>query len=138
MSSYFDEMNRKVRDADQIEDDGDFLWHVRTIEEQVFADVSIVTGDREFPDDLRQQIMAEFAVHGIWQPGDLTPTPNARDYVAMMRMSKVIDLVHERFHELARRRVVTRFGLLSDSPTQIRVLRDDHDSPDQALEEGEW
>lgn len=129
MSSYFDAMQREVTTAScnslLFED---FLRSVVAIEERLFQDVTAITGDREFPDDLRQRIMGVFATESVYQPGTLPMPEKARDFVLMMRYSLVIETIHELFHDLARRRIETRFGWLNDSPTQIAVLRDDHDT----------
>ena len=131
MSSYFDAAARAVREAgDHEPSDAEFLESVVEIERQMFREITAVTGDREFPDDLRQKMLGAFAVESLYQPGRVPVPEKAREYVLMMRSSRVLDSLHELFHELARRRIVTRFGWLSDSPTQIRVLRDDHDNPE--------
>jgi hypothetical protein len=131
MSSYFDGMARAVREAgDHEPSDEEFLASVVAIEHQMFREITYVTGDREFPDDLREKMLGAFAVESVYQPGRLPMPEKAREYVLMMRCSRVLDSLHELFHDLARRRIETRFGWLSDSPTGIAVLRDDHDNPE--------
>lgn len=118
MSSYFDAAQRTARRSYE-----DLL----AAEEQVYKDVVRITGDREFPDDLREEILCAMAVGFVWQSGDL-PIPQDAGWIARnMRYSVGIEKVHELFHELARRRVETRFGILSDSSTQMSLLRDEHD-----------
>ncbi len=118
MSSYFDAAQRMA--SNSYED-------LVASEEQVYKDVVYITGDREFPDDLREEILSAMAVHFVYQVGDL-PVPEGSEYVARhMGYSTGIEQVHELFHKLASRRVKTRFGMLCDSPTQMRVLRDEHD-----------
>jgi hypothetical protein len=54
-----------------------------------------------------------------------------RDFALIGRGSEMLSDLHRAFHELATRRVTTRFGLMFDSPTEILRSRDEHDS-DQA------
>ncbi len=118
MSSYFDAAQRTARRS--YED-------LVAAEEQVYKDVTRITGDREFPGDLREKILGAMAVGFVWQGGDLPIPQNAGWIARNMKYSAGIEAVHELFHELARRRVQTRFGVLSDSPTQMSLLRDEHD-----------
>jgi hypothetical protein len=127
MTSFFDKAARDVRDADILsvnQPDSAFLDRLADIEAEVFRKVCLVTGDREFPDDLREKMLGVIAVHGVAN-NELTPSEKARERAAMMRYSRAIEDLHGLFHELARRRVQTRFGWLSDSPDQILVLRDE-------------
>ncbi len=118
MSSYFDNAQRMARRSYQ------FLLEA---EEQVFKDVVAITGDREFPYDLREKILGAMAVGFVYQVGD-APVPTIPEYAARnMGYSAGIEQVHDLFHELARRRIKTRFGVLSDSPTQMVKLRGEHD-----------
>ena len=118
MSSYFDTAQRAARRS---------YRDLMLAEEQVYRDVVLITGDREFPDDLREKILGVMACGFVYQTGSL-PTPHQADRMAReMGYSAGIEKVHELFHELARRRVRTRFGILCDSPTQMRMLRDEHD-----------
>lgn len=121
MSSYFDDFDRQVRQfANDYDDDG-FLQCTAEAEQAMFEDVAAVTGDREFPHDLRERIMNAFAIESV-KP---TPTPlrSAIEYVLRTRSSRVSGTVHSLFHELASRRIQTRFGLLSDDPYDIFVRR---------------
>ena len=47
---------------------------VAGIEARVVRHVNLVTGDREFPDDLREQIQGIIAVCGVTTPEGLPPT----------------------------------------------------------------
>ena len=131
MSSYFDQLSREVRDAaDQhVEESTDnlFLDAVQAIEERMYRDVTQVTGDREFPEDLREQILTALAVHGIYQPGFVPVPERARQTTLVTGISNAIEEVHSLFHEVARRGIDTRFGRLSDSPTHILALREDYE-----------
>lgn len=52
----------------------------------------------------------------------------ARAYLFCARSSRLIEELHSAFHAVARRRVQTRFGFLTDSPRQIVHARDAHDA----------
>ena len=87
-----------------------------------------MTGDREFPEDLREKMQGIIAVKRVQDICGVPPL-QARQEAAIMKMSPMIEDLHCAFHELGRRRSYARFGLLQDSPRQILVLRDDFDSP---------
>jgi hypothetical protein len=125
MTAYFDSARREVTTyASAFKDDeAAFLRAVALVEFTVIADVTRVTGDREFPDDLREHILGDIAVLRV-DAGELPETQgrrNARDF----RDSELVERLHDRFHELARRRVTTRFGVLTDSPRQNLVMREE-------------
>ncbi len=130
MSSYFDQLSLRVHDArKQHRDDEQYLTEVAAIESELFADVSAATGDREFPDDLREKMMGVLAAKSVYQLPNLPPNEWARER-ALFGSSRAIEDMHELFHDLARRRIATRFcPSLPDSPTYIVALRDDHDNP---------
>lgn len=127
MSSYFDSMAREVRVIAGWGTDEVFLPALREIEERLYRDVTAVTGDREFPEDLREQMLGVLATEAVYQPGDLPSPERAVEAATASRCSRAADDLHDLFHELARRRIETRFGILGDSPTHIALLRDDHD-----------
>ncbi len=130
MSSYFDALQREVSEAAEQcgENDAAFLDAVQGIEGRMWADVTAITGDREFPDDLREAILGAFAVKSVHQVGDLPMPEKARERVLAYRSSRVVEDIHDLFHDLARRRLQTRFGLLSDNPPGILARRDEHDA----------
>lgn len=128
MSSYFDALASEVWDLAAAPTSGDdFVAGLMEIEERVFLEITNVTGDREFPDDLRQRILARFATQSVWQPGDLPAPEHARDRAIALRDSWLFERLHSIHHELARRRIATRFGRWSDNPNHNRDLRDEHD-----------
>ncbi len=128
MSSYFDEMAARVRKArEEHSDNGQYLLAVAAIEGELFADVSRAIGDREFPKDLREKMLGLLAAKSVYQLPNLPPNDWARER-ALCGSSRVIEEMHDLFHDLARRRVTTRFcAFLPDSPTYIVALRDDYD-----------
>lgn len=130
MSSYFDALSREVAEAFEIEDDDQLVETVRNIEARLYRDVTYLTGDREFPDDLREKAMNVLAIQSIYCPGDFPePQKAMRRILGRVGYSRAVEDMHELFHELARRRLPTRFCVaLSDSPTHMALLRDEHDS----------
>lgn len=128
MSSYFDAMAREILEADESRPGNEeFLAAVIAVEERLWREVTRVTGDREFPNDLREKVLGEFARHAVYQPEGVPMPWKAREFVLSLRCSRVLEHVHELFHDVARRRITTRFGRLSDSPTQILALREEYD-----------
>lgn len=124
MTGYFDTAEREAAEAARAFG----LDAVALVEERVIADVNLITGDREFPDDLRERIQGCIAVCRAKCPSGI-PTKGER-YVEMVKRSKLLGELHSLFHEVARRRVRTRFGFLSDNPRASVVARDDHDGGD--------
>lgn len=112
MSSYFDKAQAMARESIDI---------AREIEQRVISDVLLVAGDREFPDDLRAEIVRDIALHSIDSKAGAT---RGRDWYELMHTSEMIAILHERFHTLATRRIETRFGVLSDRPAGILAARD--------------
>lgn len=130
MSSYFDALVREVGLAadDAGENDEQFLAHVTEIEKRMFRDVTQISGDREFPDDLRERMMGVFAVKSVYHPGKLEAPERAIELVLRCRSSRCIEDMHDLHHELASRRIVTRFGILSDHPVNNLARRDEQDA----------
>lgn len=65
-----------------------------------------------------QKIKAEYPI---------PPNPKAIEYVLSLRMSELVETMHSIFHEVASRRIMTRFGMLNDHPRSILDRRDEHD-----------
>jgi hypothetical protein len=125
MSRYFDALARRVNEGPT--DPLDFLEHVRDIEAGVFVNVSRLVGDREFPNDLRERVLGVFATRAVHQPYPLPAPQEAEEEVRALRYSPCLEALHDAFHDVARRRVETRFGLLSDHPGHDLERRDAHD-----------
>jgi hypothetical protein len=131
MSSYFDDKSREISAAHEVDDFEERLAAVQAVEEELFRDVTAITGDREFPDDLRERMLAVLAVRAVYQPGNLPVPEKALSHVTHQTgFSRAVEDLHDLHHELASRRLRTRFGVLSDSPALNRALRDDHDDPE--------
>lgn len=133
MSSYFDAMQREVCEAgERIEGDEEFLAAAAEIEGRLFRDVCAITGDREFPDELREKILGAFARRSIWVPeGSPSASERNRERVLGLRCSRVVEDIHDLFHDVARSRTLTRFGFLSDSPRMDAIRRDEYDNPSE-------
>jgi len=138
MSSYFDDLNREVtelckqqigRDDNRELTIGSKFWvDYRAIEERVTKTVSLATGDREFPDDLRGRIQGIIATKRVFRPETADVNEDAAAYLIGMKLSELFESLHSAFHIVAGRRVQTRFGLLSDDPSGIVSRRDAHDA----------
>lgn len=131
MTSFFDDAEHAVHciagDHPDIGFD-DYLKCVADIEKPVIETVLLNTGDREFPDDMREKILSIIATQAVYQHADL-PIPDAvRRRVLGQKLSPCLTALHSAFHELARLRVKTRWGHWSDSPRQNLVSRDSHDA----------
>lgn len=128
MSSYFDARTREVAEAaEQFEQDASFLARVQEIEEKVFGDVARITGDREFPSRMREQAMNLCALQSARVIGECR-NPKAEARALATRSSAMIEALHSLFHEVARARIQTRFGLLSDDPIGDAERRDAEDT----------
>ncbi len=126
MSSYFDAKSREVAEAADLPN-GEFLEKVYEIENELFDDVTWITGDREFPDDLRERARRIQVVKGVVGAG---PGCNQKAITRVLayRSSRAIEDMHDLFHVVAGRRVSTRFGVLSDHPAFDAIRRDEHDN----------
>lgn len=129
MTSYFDDLRTEVRKASTAaKDDEEFLLDIEAMERGVIQDVNYITGDREFPEDLREKIQGLIAVHRTQVMRDEPPT-RARELNLRMRRSQLLQELHTAFHEVGYRRIKTRFGVLSDNPRVNRLLREDYENP---------
>lgn len=126
MSSYFDVAQRAVRDAGRFcESEAAFAELLRQAEDRVIRQVSLVTGDREFPDDLRERIQGIIAVNAA-RPARLPPTQAGERSIAL-RTSFLLQELHLAFHDVAARKVRTRFGRWTDDPESDLHDRDAFD-----------
>lgn len=129
MSSYFDAKTYAVSEAsDKATSDEDFVQQVAEIERRLIEDVTFTVGDREFPSDLREKAMSLIAQWHVGTHATLAPRDEAIQYLITCRISDLVERMHSLFHEVASRRIRTRFGFLSDHPKDIRDRRDDHDA----------
>lgn len=129
MSNYFDNLAREVASANERAlSDRQFIRWVSDIEHRVFEDVTAITGDLEFPNDLREAILATFVIKGVWQPDRAPPCRGAVEWALSIRSSGLVEAMHDLFRKVAERRVETRFGLLSNDPLENTARRNRHDS----------
>ena len=127
MTAYFDDLRQEMRDIPPC-DPQEWVRQLGLIERRVVEEVQLVTGDREFPEDLRERILLVIATRAVY---DLSPAVPARqepvEYAATTKTSDLLETLHSLFHQLAARRVETRFGRLSDSPRAILNARNAYD-----------
>jgi hypothetical protein len=119
MTKYFDDVSAEISGGRNSVDE------ITEIERRVVSHAVLVCGDREFPQDLREKIMSIIAceaIHPLIEHG--FQCPKATQYAEVTKSSKLIEKLHEVFHEVAARQIVTRFGLLTDDPADILVTRD--------------
>lgn len=125
MSRYFDQWDSEVREAaDEDQCDEFFLDRMKEIERVRVRTISLVTGDREFPNIWREDIQRLIALFGVSLQD---PSEKAIRLALMVRSSRLSGELHEVFHRLASARFVTRFGWLNDNPEDILGRRDEHD-----------
>ncbi len=133
MSSYFDSLAREVRESSERyfrceTGEPGFEADVIAIEQRLISDVTLCTGDREFPDDLRQKALGLIAQWHVGVHASLKPRNKSLDWLRSLRSSRLVEEMHSLFHEVARRRIETRFGLLFDNPEAAWKRRDAHDT----------
>jgi hypothetical protein len=128
VTSYFDNLRSEVSMLAKLADE-DFIRELAELETKVAGVVSLCVGDREFPDDLREKAMGILAVKTVAQHfPHVPPVAQVREEAIMFRESRMVENLHSFFHEVARRRINTRFGYLSDSPEGNVKRRDSYDS----------
>jgi hypothetical protein len=131
VTSFFDDRDRRVRDlsAGTSENSNAFLAGVQVIEAETIEIVRAAIGDREFPDELREEALGIIAKHAACDVGADTPFLQERaiEYVQSVRSSNLLSRLHSFFHKVASSRTQTRFGLLSDHPEYIVSRREAHD-----------
>lgn len=126
MSSYFDEMARDVSLIDAtIFNDDEYVEEVAKYERQVHEDVSAVMAAPEFPTDLRERVEEVFEYSMVYRPDGGKVPEMARTHVLVCLYSRAIENLHSIFHDVARRRVQTSFGLLSDHPAHDRQRKEE-------------
>jgi len=134
MSSYFDEATRTVSDLCQQHHGMELVKKVAEVENEIIEQVNLNTGDREFPADLREKIQSCIAQWNVgWEkgrPGGIEAVEwhkKAWDWLFTVKTSRLIDDLHSLYHQVASRRIKTRFGMLYDSPRGNNKMRDEWD-----------
>ncbi len=118
MSGYWDENAREIKAN---------FEHINAIETKIIATVQLVTGDKEFPEAMRQRILNAIHMWRYHNPivPEYNPTEGHR-MSEMTRRSRLVDELHSLFHDLAGLAVQTRFGQLSDDPDDILNRRNEY------------
>jgi len=137
MTAYFDALEREIRElSDEAKtinggDNDFFIDQLGRVEEGAAKDALLNSGDREFPEDLREKITGAIALHGT---RDLNGCGLGREFYAKprrlalaMRRSQLVGELHSIFHELVQRRIETRFGRWTDDPAANLKTREAHD-----------
>lgn len=133
MSSYFDDAARKVSGLCGQFSDTALVQEVAKVENEIIEQVNLDTGDREFPDDLREKIQGIIARWNVGYPvrPDTIEAADwhreAWDWLHSVKSSRLIDDLHSAYHIVASRRIKTRFGVLYDSPRGNVNMRDEWD-----------
>ena len=128
MSSYFDELNSEIATAFGKNKPDDFIEVLVKIEERMIKEVSLVTGDREFPEELREKVQTLISSKRIKLLGGET-NEHSKEFAESVGYSPLIQDMHSAFHAIGSKRIKTRFGVLCDSPSVILAMRKDHDEP---------
>lgn len=127
MTSYFDVRESLIRDLSSTcgADGASFIRGLIAFENETVNEINLVTGDREFPHAWRERIQACIATRRLY----IQDIPNERaiEYAVAVRLSSLLGDLHNLFHQLARERIETRFGWLTDNPRDILKRRDEHD-----------
>lgn len=134
MTAYWDDIRRQVREASDHTNDV-FVETVIDIETRVIRDVSLTTGDREFPHDLREKVQGIIAVNAIDFGRYIFDGPTsssrqlvnerAKAWLLTMRYSIMLEELHSTFHYVGQRRAPNRFDtFFTDDPTSFLRARD--------------
>ena len=129
MSSYFDKASALAtfEEAKRIGQCNP-MYQVKMVELGVVDDCFRIAGDREFPPHLRERIMKAIALHACNTHFDLEPRDATMCRIERCGRSVLIDEMHSIFHDVARSRTETRFGMMNDSPSYMLVLREDYNN----------
>lgn len=128
MTAYFDDLNREIAQlSDQFSTSNAFFDHLVVLEERVIKDVSLMTGDREFPDHLREGLMSLIAIHRLRDFQGNIQLRSAH-YAGSVRTSRLISELHSAMHTVACLRINTRFGIITDDPAANVKARDMYDA----------
>ena len=118
MTAFFDKAERDFSTNGVV-----ILSEAVAIERKVAATVVALIGDIEFPEPLRDKIIGIIAVDSICASVVLGVNHRAARWAERGDRSTMLTKLHEAFHELARSRIPTRFGILSDDPeAMLRAL----------------
>ena len=120
MTAFWDQREREIHEAGTIEE-------AIALEKATFDIVTQLTGDREFPNHVREQALIIMATKSISDCPKGIPGGGRRHY-EVAKLCQAVSSLHCLWHFLAEDRITTRFGLLTDSPDEDLRARDKHDS----------
>ncbi len=135
MTAYWDALKREVQEASQQLSDDAFVEAVVDIETRVIRAVSLTTGDREFPDDLRRKIQGIIGINAIdfgryvfateCSEGREPVNARTKAWLLTMRYSILLEELHGAFHQVASRRAANRYDAhFTDDPTSFLHARE--------------
>lgn len=129
MSYYFEDVAAEIAEAAaRYTSDDAFLLHVADLEGDVWQVVSLCVGDREFPDEFRQEALSISAIHTV-RPiaAGIEPLADTVAHARAGRWSPMVSKLGDLFARVRKSKIETRFGVLSDDPREIVSRRDAHD-----------
>ncbi len=131
MSSYFDKFDREVRQLaqDTRGSDEQFLLQLKQLEATMIKTCELFAGDIDTPDDIRQAVIACIALNQVRYEGgdflgDSTGPSQGAQHAMCCKSSQLSHEMHSLFHDIARRRIETRYGLVMDNPEHAVRMRD--------------
>lgn len=121
MTAFFDALQRNS---------GDTLETVIETERKLKKLASLVIGDREFPDYLRQECLTTIAQNEIKnETFDFINEKNHQMYLILSH-SRLVVALHSFWHKVGSSNIVTRYGKLTDDPKATLMDRDRIDGTD--------
>ena len=135
MSSYFDKFNRQVRELSQETRGNDeaFLKGLMELEKPLVRTCELFAGDRDTPEDIRKAVIGCILTNEVrYEGGDFLGShvggvlleSDGAQYACACRSSKLSQELHSLFHDIASRRIQTRYGLVMDDPEAAVKARD--------------
>jgi hypothetical protein len=121
MTAFWDKLERDARES--FEQAIEIERHAREV-------TFLIMGDREFPDEFREKIWETTVKYGLEtigvENGKCQTVLNDKNvqWYQMMRTSRLLSELHSLWHNIARNRTRTRFGVISDDPSGALRLRD--------------
>ncbi len=150
VTAYFNALMDTVAHATDL-DDASFVKVVEAAERDMMDDVVLIAEDEEFPSKLKSKMIQASQDLGVWKTDNDVDTDDEKqqvrtERVLMHRTSLLIGVLHNLFHILDRKKIKTRFGMLTDDPHDMLSRRKDYNENrthlygdnDWTLEELEW
>jgi len=123
MSSYFDEFDAKVHDIRLAagQDDSQFIKRLARAESSLITDCLEYAYDHETPTDIKEKIIK------LINENEVIPERNCpgTEFALVCKRSKLSSELHSFFHEIASRRMKTRYtGFVNDNPGHlVRMIK---------------